>query len=97
MATAREENHRLVAAPSRFRDRPRLRSEPLRDPEWVGFCQPDLDVATEGAEPAACSFLVSEIGVEEWYSVDSSIRNAQVTRLRVNPVERKGLELGLGT
>jgi hypothetical protein len=81
VAAAREENHRLVATLSRFCDGPRLRPEPLRDAKRLSFCQPDLDVATEGSEPAAYSFLVGKIGVEEWHSVDAPIRNAQVTRL----------------
>jgi hypothetical protein len=62
-----------------------LRSDPLRDAEGLGFCQPDLDVATEGSKPAAYSFAVGEIGVEKWHSGDAPIRNAQVTRLRINP------------
>src|SRR6476620_11139735 len=80
-----------LAALPRFRDRPSLRSDPLRDPKWLGFCQSDLDVATEGSQPAAYSFPVGEVGIEERYSVDAPIRDAQVTRLQINPAEREGL------
>jgi hypothetical protein len=74
-----------------------LRSESLCDPKRLGFCQPDLCVTTEGSEPAAYSFPVGEVGVEERHSVNPSIGDAQVTRLQINPAKREGLELWLGT
>jgi hypothetical protein len=96
MAAARDENHRLVGAASRLRDGPRLRNGPFRDAERLGFCQPDLGVAAEGSKPAVYALPVGEIAVEERHSVDAPVRNAQVTRLQIDPTQREGFELGLG-
>jgi hypothetical protein len=35
--------------------------------------------------PSVAQIPIGEISVEEWHSVDAPIRNAQVTRLRINP------------
>jgi hypothetical protein len=84
----------VVAIP-RLGERAALFSTGLDERKRLSFRQSDLRIAPERAELAAHPFGAGKHGVEQRYAVDASIRNAQVARLRIDPIERERFCRGL--
>src|SRR5262249_50187994 len=59
---------------------------------WFRFHQANLGLAAERTELPSYSFRASEGGVKNRHAVHASAPGAQVTRLRIDSTEGKGLK-----
>lgn len=61
-------------------------------PEWGGFGQSNLGIATKRAEPAMHTSDLAEPSVEQGHTVNPSIPNSQITGAGINSTHSEGFQ-----